>query len=250
MLVFRIILGIVCILATFVARSIYQRAYEKSKSKCAAVFCRIFGTIAAITGLIFVVWSISKFVIEFSFLNWLIPSLFSIFEVIAISGDTELGDGCAEIAMTIGIIAAIINGVIWVMNYESPYVDCKDEHVEVVETIEIKSVEDSTVVNGSVSGGGFLVWHHVSGSINETPVYRYYYQLPDGGMKIGEIPANSTTIYYIEDGKEPCIEVVKSKSCGGYNPKTGDHRLQYTNTTYKLYVPEGSVLEDFQFDGN
>jgi len=255
MLVNRTILGIVCIVATFIARIIYPHAYvtkyfegRKVKSKLAAIFFWIFGIISIITGLIFSVWSIIKFINDFSFLGCFITVAFIGFEASAITGDTDFGAECANIAIVIGIIAAIIHGVIWVWNYESPYVDCNDEHVE-ISTIEIMSATDGTMVQGNISGGGFLVYH-ISGSINESPVYRYYYQLEDGGIKLGQIPADLTTIYFVENGETPYIEVIKSSLCNAYNTKTGEHTLRSTSTTYKLYVPEGSILEVFQFDGS
>lgn len=114
-MMYRLVVGIICIVSTFVARSIYQ----KSKSKCSAVFCWIFGTISAITGISFAFWSLSKFITEFSFMNWLIPSVFSIFETAAIEGDTYKKDAVLEATLTsvfIGIFATIIFGIIWVIN--------------------------------------------------------------------------------------------------------------------------------------
>ena len=129
-------------------------------------------------------------------------------------------------------------------------VHCDDEHVT-ISTQEIMSATDGTMVEGNISGGGFLVYH-ISGSINENPVYRYYYQLEDGGIKLGQIPANLTTIYYIGSNETPYIEASTTRPCYGYYPKTGKHALsnEYSSTIYKLYVPEGSILEIFQFDGN
>jgi len=126
--------------------------------------------------------------------------------------------------------------------------ECNTDHIT-TSTIELISATDTTTVNGFISGGGCFVWH-ISGSASEKPVYRYYYHLDDGGMKLEEIPASSTTIYYIEDDKTPYIEVITSTKCEGYHPEEGSHLLSDSTTTYKLYVPEGSILEVFQFDGS
>lgn len=252
MLAYRIVLGIVCIAATFAVRIIYPQAYvtkyfggRKVKSKLAAIFSWIFEIISIITGIVFSIWSIIKFINDFSFFNWLIPAAFIVGEAIIITADTDFGVYCAEIAIWIGIIAT---GVIWVCNNTSNYADCNDEHVE-ISTIEIMSATDGTMVQGNISGGGFWVYH-ISGSIDESPVYRYYYQLEDGGIKLGQIPANLTTIYFVENGKTPYIEVIKATACTGYNTETGVHYLGSTSTNYKLNVPEGSILEVFQFDGS
>ncbi len=147
-------------------------------------------------------------------------------------------------AMVICLILFIVSAIVDC----GELVECKT-HVT-TSTVKILSATDGTMVNGSMSGSGFIVWH-VSGSVSETPVYRYYYKTADGGMKLGEIPTKSTTIYYIEDGKEPYIEVITSIPCNGfYSNYPDDHFLDKSSTTYKLYVPKGSILENFQFDGS
>ena len=75
-------------------------------------------------------------------------------------------------------------------------IDCDFHYDTVISTHKILTATDVTTVNGIISGGGCIVWH-ISGSVSETSVYRFYYQLEDGGMKLEEIPSESTTIYYI-----------------------------------------------------
>lgn len=154
----------------------------------------------------------------------------------------------ANMAMLVAMVICLILLIVSCSVDCGEFVECKT-HVT-TSTVKILSATDGTMVNGSMSGSGFLVWH-VSGSVSEKPVYRYYYQIADGGMKLGEIPAKSTTIYYIEDGKEPYIEVITSIPCDGfYSNYPDNHNLGESSTTYKLYVPKGSILENFQFDGS
>ena len=114
-------------------------------------------------------------------------------------------------------------------------------------------VKDDFSITGSLSGKEsrniFLVYESVSGSVSEESVYKYYYLLKDSGIKLGTIPADSTTIYYIESEEEPHIETVITTKFQMINKGKPDaHCDETSKTIYKLYVPEGPISNVYEFD--
>ena len=65
---------------------------------------------------------------------------------------------------------------------------------DLVDTKQLRALNDRTEIEGKFSGGIFVS----SGTINEKPVYAFYYEDKEsGGIKYGSIPAEMTTIYPI-----------------------------------------------------
>ena len=146
------------------------------------------------------------------------------------------------IAWVITIICYIVTGIMWFGNLNTS----AEPDIESTKTI-IMCAKDNSNINGNMSGGIF----YVSGSVEEDSVYRYYYKLEDGGMKQGQIPAKSTTIYYIEDNETPYLEEIITTEYWIDESKNPPERLFETSeTTYELYVPEGSVTTVFEFNAD
>lgn len=104
----------------------------------------------------------------------------------------------------------------------------------------------SLVASKDINGKTFLTF----GSIDSEPVYYFYYKTEDGGYKVGSIPADSdrTTVFYIEDGETPHIDVAERISV-----VHEDGHLSYDHYTknwikYNVYVPNGSIAQDFQMN--
>lgn len=92
------------------------------------------------------------------------------------------------------------------------------------------------------------IWY-VQGSASEKSVCRYLYELKDGGIKQGSILADSTTIYFIKDGEKPYLETIFTTTYDineNNEPATRCHKK--SETTYRLYVLEGSILNVYEFD--
>lgn len=138
------------------------------------------------------------------------------------------------------IIAYIIAGVKWSNN-----VIFSDVPEVTTTSQEIMCAKDSFSVSGSVQGGVF----YISGSISEKPIYRYYYQVDNGGIKLGSIDANSTTIYLISDEEVPHLDTIVSVYYKtNYNKEPAVKEEAKTEIRYELYVPKGAVISIYEFD--
>lgn len=155
----------------------------------------------------------------------------------------EIGesDGIFNFCVIITLIAYIVAGLKYGINIRL----CEDKDVKITSSYNIICAKDNTSINGSMSG--IIIF--VQGSVSEKSVYQYYYHLEDGGIKQGTIPADKTTIYFIKPEEKPHLDTIVTTTYFlnyNNNPPT---RCEETNeTTYKLYVPEGSVVNEYKFD--
>ena len=103
--------------------------------------------------------------------------------------------------------------------------------------------------NSSITGGKLGSIFYVQGSISEKSVYKYYYQLEDGGIKQGTIPAESTTIYFVEPEKDAYLETtVVTQYYINKNNTPATRQNETSVVTYNLYVPEGSITNVYEFN--
>ena len=148
-----------------------------------------------------------------------------------------------DILFVVFFIATIIGGVVHHKSIEK----VKSQEVKVT-TQDLVAIKDNSSIDGNKNRSIF----YVTGSIKEKAEYTYYYRLEDGGIKQGRINADSTTIYYVEDGKEPYLEITETTPYTDVYKKGVYLRRDegQTSITYKLYVPEGSVQNVYEFDAN
>lgn len=153
---------------------------------------------------------------------------------------------------------SIIFGIVWLVSfvivafiqfntYWGNFVDCEDPTIT-ISTTNIIGANDTFSVTGNMSGGLF----YTTGSISEELVYYYYYKNENGDIVSGHIPAEETKIILIRQGEGiPRVEAITTTPCQtDYNVTPPEHILKtgLATTTYKLYVPDGSVLDEFIFD--
>jgi hypothetical protein len=105
------------------------------------------------------------------------------------------------------------------------------------------SLQESDQISGQGNGGLFYV--HVS--IENTEVYKFYYQYGDG-YKFGKITAESGTIFEQNNCTPHIVQNtvnLKNKMPGWLHIALafGIPTNQYN--TYDLFVPKGSVVQDF-----
>lgn len=146
------------------------------------------------------------------------------------------------------VVAYLIAAVMYMTNIK----ECETPDVSITDCPLI-CAKDSTSITGNMSGGGSVIIWHVQGSVSEKSVYKYYYPLDDGGIKQGTIPAEDTIIYFIKEEERPHIETTVTTTYDlNYNnkPATRWEGTERTKITYKLYVPEGSVTNEYEFDAN
>lgn len=231
MLVAKIIICILTFIALFVARMIYENNDELTRSS------NIVAGIAGVLGITFCVLLITT--------NWnlfTIPKILLFISVCLYILFKEVFDDCFPfwIGILVTNIAFIISGTMYLNNIE----DCAVPDVSITST-RVICAKDNSFVTGNISGGIF----YVRGSVSEKSVYKYYYQLEDGGIKQGTIPAESTTIYFVKSGEDAYLEtiVITEYSLNKNNtPATRWH--ESSKATYKLYVPEGSITNVYEFN--
>ena len=147
----------------------------------------------------------------------------------------------------ISLIVLVLSYAIGIIAYFGN-IKTVEEPVVTLTTQEIVCANDGTSTEGNIKGGGFIVWS-VQGSLEEEMVYRYYYRLDNGGMKIGQVDANKATLFDLEDGKQPYIEKVEKKYYQlNYNHDPVDEYSSEIVEEYNIYIPKGSVGNVYEFD--
>lgn len=116
--------------------------------------------------------------------------------------------------------------------------------------IDIVAIKDNTLVNGSISGGIFVV----GGYIQETPVY-FFYKKSGNGYIQDYIDADGVIIYEDTEGSG-YISIIKSE--GVVDPQWKAkylHWLVFTSRDYskdwqktEIHVPTGTIIKDFVLD--
>lgn len=107
---------------------------------------------------------------------------------------------------------------------------------EKVESVEVISLND----NSNTEGTFFLG----SGSVNEELVYYYAYE-SDKGITVGEIDADEVYINYTD--KQPRLEKYQTKFKSEFLNWSFAY-LGEDSCYYKLYIPEGSIIEEYTID--
>lgn len=154
----------------------------------------------------------------------------------------DLDAACVPFWIGIGVtvISFVVTGVMYLNNFEK----CEVPDISITNCTVI-CAKDNSSLTGSMSGGIL----YVHGSVSEEAVYKYYYQIEDGGIKQGTIPVDSTTIYFVKPGEEAHLETIITTEYWMDNNNTPATRCdEISKTTYKLYVPEGSVTNVYEFD--
>lgn len=78
------------------------------------------------------------------------------------------------------------------------------------------------------------------GYIDQRQYYQYMVDLSNGEYIQNQIPANETYVSYISKDDKPRVEWLKKRK---------EFFIFYDESTYwKLYVPEGTISEEFNID--
>lgn len=207
------------------------------------------------------------------FKHWIVTTLIAILTGVAFCWCMfdKLSNGVIE--LNFGSVFSILSLIAWqlaflfgnydnIFNYEfafalfacticllylciiQPYtrVNCTTLHIT-KEVISLMTTIDDSETGESVYGDGFIVCQSFRNLANpNSSSYLYYYQLEDGTPKEGKIPVISTEIEYIGADESPYLEITIIRECSGYYPITDTHSLGFVEKTYKLYIPENSIL--------
>ena len=161
-------------------------------------------------------------------------------------------DDFYEAAFCKFFLAHILISMVLLMVYGcffSP-LDCNTEH-STTETYRLVSAVDTQNITGKYNASGILLFYSANGELDSQKFYNLFYQLEDGGIKQYEIPDNEATIYYIGSDEVPHFEITKFYDCNGIDRKTSEHDISsnVSSISYSIYVPKGSIAEQFQFNG-
>lgn len=128
---------------------------------------------------------------------------------------------------------------------------------ELISATDVTSIEGS--LNGQASGSFFLISgtmsSTVNGEIKQTDVYKFYYvaNSQTGEIRLMTLNADSTPIYYVEEGEKPYLLKKEVTPCSIDYNKEPAVSILYTGkkkVTYELHIPKGSIVGNFEFNAN
>lgn len=93
---------------------------------------------------------------------------------------------------------------------------------------EIVSMNDAI----ASTGGGNRTYI----SIDAEQFYTFYYKYGDG-YRTGKISADNTIVYQTDETNPCIVEKISRKACG-----------KIKSTEYDIYIPKGSIIENFHLD--
>lgn len=128
-----------------------------------------------------------------------------------------------------GILTVIFAGTfgILIINYNKTDWKVEDQPYA---TEQIVSLNDNNMVHGRI--------YVRRGYINEDLYYQYMVKLNNGGFKANKVRSSGTTLYYDNDNCR--VEWYKMHKKYLY--------LSEEKTCWKIYVPEGSISDDYAID--
>lgn len=141
---------------------------------------------------------------------------------------------CAILLSIVGaFIALILGGLCCVITSEFYPLSASDK-IDIVEDnqIELVALED----NQSIYGSAFLF----SAYIKDELTYNYIYEDPQYGMTTGSVKAEDCFIRYIDENKQPYIQIWHTQP----KNKIIDWLFVPEVTYYTIYLPQGSVIEN------
>lgn|GEM_PF-3386057 len=149
-----------------------------------------------------------------------------------------LGGISGGFATSLGIMALLIGSLI-------PTVPAIHTTTKTYNLVNLKTMG---IVNSSFSGDFFLGTGTISGSTETSSEYVYYYQLPDGGYKLGKLSTDENITIYQQDRKDGKLVITDRKQ-----DPCPDNIWMFPNcttandfsTTYAFYIPKGSIRTSF-----
>lgn len=139
------------------------------------------------------------------------------------------GAGAVEAIFLIFALIAVSVGGLYILNDDGSY------ELEKVEDFEIISLQDNVSTSGNMVLG--------SGYIGSEMNY-YFMAEKDGGFNQHNIKSSESTIYYLKDENEKShIEKYKVVYESKISRIIKDDEYQY-----KIYIPEGSIIEEINVD--
>lgn len=156
-------------------------------------------------------------------------------------GNTLRDKAVIGVAVTVlsGIILFIVFGFIssWVNEYRQLKTDLKQieddvKRVYSTSTIQLASVNYTSEISGDTSGGFYLGFGSIKGSVSEKQYYVAYKVLEDGGKKLFKMPAEITVIYDTLDSDSQAYAEI-------------DMNIHEDMLGIKLFVHKDTIVQDY-----
>ncbi len=148
------------------------------------------------------------------------------------------------ICTVLGLLTAFIPALIYIEIQINSNIVEPVEQPEVSETLV--NINDTSYpnVNGSIRGKLFYVYGSIS--TDNSQAFNYYVEQADGSFKLKSAPASDSTIIYTDN--TPKVEITsyvceKGKAIVETWSVAG---CKNRPTTYKFYIPEGSIAEEYR----
>ena len=122
------------------------------------------------------------------------------------------------------------------LTLSSCFINKSNYTYELTKREDIIALQDST---GGTVRHGFMGSAYINNSL-----YYYYMTDTEYGYKAGKIDAGNTYVRYCEDGKP----IVETYSASGFTNKWYYLFAFPMDTYYIAYIPEGSIIENYQID--
>lgn len=154
--------------------------------------------------------------------------------------DFSDGVGSALLGVMFGAIVVIVYFAIQV----------KTNIVEPVEQPVVSealvNIADTSYSNthGSISGGMFYIYGSIS--TDNKQAFNYYVKQADGSFKLKSAPASDSTIIYTKENPRVEISTYKCERGGIIFKAWSIASCEGKPTTYKFYIPEGSIAESYR----
>lgn len=87
----------------------------------------------------------------------------------------------------------------------------------------------------------------MSGYIDEVLYYYYVYQTTDGGYKVGHVKQDDATIYYTANEEDCRLETREMHFKNPIHDWLAEGFID-ENTSYAFYIPEGSIITEYNVD--
>ena len=131
-----------------------------------------------------------------------------------------------------GLCGALVGLIVLLIGAAIPGpVRSTEHHVE-----KLYAFED----DASIEGHFFLGSGRVDGEMK----YYYIYETDDGGYKMDSIDTSNAVLYYIDD--DNCR--IEYDNFVYSNPVHYFFGIGPLETTYKIYIPKGSIINNYQVD--
>lgn len=162
---------------------------------------------------------------------------------------------CATIGWTdiLGIIMIFVNIVlilVWLISHcVNSCVVSNEFEEQKTSTTPIECIADNWTVEGKISGS----YLYIGGNIDGKGIYTFYTKGEDGSFSQVNIPTEGTKVFYTEDGETPHYDIVEKMWYSynyNYEPAIRSEEPCYTEETYEIYVPSGTISNSYSLDAS